>query len=83
MKNYKAKIYITLRENILDVQGKAIEHALHSLEFSNFSDVRIGKYVELIVLAQNDGQAEEMVKSACDKLIANPIIEDYTIEIIE
>lgn len=83
MKKYKAKIFVTLRENILDVQGKAIEHALHSLEFTNFSNVRIGKYVELLVEAQNDGQAEEMVKSACDKLIANPIIEDYVVEIIE
>ena len=83
MKKYKAKIYVTLRENILDVQGKAIEHALHSLEFNNFNNVRLGKYVELEVEAQNDGQAEEMVKSACEKLIANPIIENYNIEIIE
>lgn len=83
MKVYKAKIFVTLRENILDVQGKAIEYALNSLEFNNFSDVRIGKYIQLSVTAQNDGQAEEMVKSACDKLIANPIIENYNIEIIE
>ncbi len=83
MKVYKAKIFVTLRENILDVQGKAIEHALNSLEFNNFSNVRIGKYIQLSVTAQNDGQAEEMVKIACDKLIANPIIENYNIEIIE
>lgn len=83
MKDYKARIFVTLRENILDVQGKAIEHALTSLEFTNFSDVRIGKYVQLTVSAQNDGQAEAMVKDACDKLIANPIIENYNIEIIE
>jgi phosphoribosylformylglycinamidine synthase len=83
MKKYKAKVFVTLRENILDVQGKAIEHALHSLEFNNFNNVRIGKYVELEVEAQNDGQAEEMVKSACEKLIANPIIENYNVEIIE
>lgn len=83
MKKYKAKVFVTLRENILDVQGKAIEHALHSLEFNNFNNVRLGKYVELEVEAQNDGQAEEMVKSACEKLIANPIIENYKVEIIE
>ena len=83
MKVYKAKIFVTLRENILDVQGKAIEHALNSLEFNNFSNVRIGKYIQLSVTAQNDGQVEEMVKIGCDKLIANPIIENYNIEIIE
>ena len=83
MKNYKAKIKITLRENILDVQGKAVEHALHALNFDMMSNVRMGKYVELDIEAQNDGQAEIFVEQACEKLIANPIIEDYQIEIVE
>ena len=83
MKKYQAKIYITLRENILDVQGKAVEHALHSLNFDMMENIRMGKYVTLDIEAQNDGQAEVFVEDACKKLIANPIIEDYSIEIIE
>lgn len=83
MKSFKAEIKITLRQGILDVQGKAVEHALHSMEFDLLSDVRIGKFVELRVDAQNDGQAQVLVESACKKLIANPIIEDYSINLVE
>jgi len=83
MKKYKANIKITLRQGILDVQGKAVEHALGSLEFDMMSNVRIGKFVEMNIEAQNDGQAEEFAKEACEKLIANPIIEDYSIQINE
>lgn len=83
MKNYLAKIKINLRESILDVQGKAVEHALHSLEYDLISNVRIGKYVKMNIEAQNDGQAFTIADEACKKLIANPIIEDYLIEIEE
>jgi len=83
MKNYKANIKINLKKGILDVQGKTIENALHSLDFIMFSDVQIGKYVIINVEAQNDGQAKVYVEDACKKLITNPIIEDYEIEIIE
>ncbi|MBX3042847.1 MAG: phosphoribosylformylglycinamidine synthase subunit PurS [Candidatus Kapabacteria bacterium] len=80
---FKAKINITLRESILDVQGKTIEHALHSLEYQNLNHVRIGKYVEINVTAVSPEAAYESVSSACSKLIANPIIEDYYINIEE
>lgn len=83
MANYNAKIKITLRKGILDVQGKAVENALHAIEFQMISDVRIGRYVELSVNADNKDQALELVSDASKKLIANPIIEDYTIEIVE
>lgn len=83
MKKYKAKVRITLRKSILDVQGKTVEKALHSIDFDILTNVRIGKYVEMDVDAQNDGQAEAFVDDACKKLIANPIIEDYSIEIEE
>lgn len=83
MKKYKAEIAISLREGILDVQGKAVERALHSMEFSALSGVRIGKYVELFVDAAGDAQARELVDAACQKLIANPIIEDYEIKLEE
>ena len=83
MANYKAKIKITLRKGILDVQGKAVENALHSIEFQMISDVRIGRYVELEIIADSKDNAMELVSSASKKLIANPIIEDYSIEIVE
>lgn len=83
MNSYKAKIKITLRKGILDVQGKAVEQALHSIDYDIMENVRIGKYVELDITAQNDGQAEEFVRDACTKIIANPIVEDFEIEIVE
>ncbi|ROL60854.1 phosphoribosylformylglycinamidine synthase subunit PurS [Bacteroidetes/Chlorobi group bacterium ChocPot_Mid] len=83
MNQYKANIKITLRKGILDVQGKAVEHALHSIDFKSLTNVRIGKYVELIVEAENPQKAKEIVRSASEKLIANPIIEDFDITIYE
>jgi phosphoribosylformylglycinamidine synthase subunit PurS len=78
MKKYKAEIKITLRENILDVQGKTIEHALSQLDYDMMDNVRIGKYITLEVEAQNDGQAEVFVKDACEKLLSNTVIEDFS-----
>lgn len=83
MKNFLAKINISLRESILDVQGKTVEHALHSIEYNDISHVRIGRYVELTVTAENESDAKSKVESACNKLIANPIIEDFKISIEE
>ncbi len=83
MKNYKAFIKIVLREGILDVQGKTIENALHSMDFNSIDKVRIGKFVELNVVAESFDSAEEKVEQACKQLIANPIIEDYFIDLIE
>lgn len=79
MNKYHAAINITLRKNILDVQGKTVEHALHSVEFSMINNVRIGKYVTLDVEAENEEKAREILTDACNKLIANPIIEDFEI----
>ena len=83
MKKFHAKINITLRKGILDVQGKTVENALHSIEFQSNTDVRIGKYVELNITADNNQSALELVEDACKKLIANPIIEDFVINIEE
>jgi phosphoribosylformylglycinamidine synthase subunit PurS len=83
MKNYLAKIIITLRAGILDVQGKAVENALHSIEFQTLKNVRIGKFVTLHVDAINKEEAYKIVEEATRKLIANPIIEDFRIEIDE
>ncbi|MDA3843801.1 MAG: phosphoribosylformylglycinamidine synthase subunit PurS [Candidatus Kapabacteria bacterium] len=83
MNNYKAQINITLRAGILDVQGKTVEHALHSIDYPMISQLRIGKFVEMNVEADNSGAAAKLADEACKKLIANPIIEDYKITVSE
>lgn len=83
MKKYSAKIYITLREGILDVQGKTVEHALHSISFDTLSDLKIGKFIRLKVEAENIDAARKLIDEACKQLIANPIIEDYQIDLEE
>ncbi|MFM7842243.1 MAG: phosphoribosylformylglycinamidine synthase subunit PurS [Nitrospira sp.] len=77
----KAKIYVTLKSGILDPQGKAIEHALAALGFKNAGNVRMGKYLELDVNEKDKTKAEAEVKSMCEKLLANTIIEEYRFEL--
>jgi phosphoribosylformylglycinamidine synthase PurS subunit len=77
----KAKIHVTLKQGILDPQGKAIEHALDSLGFKNTTNVRVGKYMELDVAENDRAKAEVTVKQMCEKLLANTIIEEYRYEL--
>ena len=77
----KAKIHVTLKQGILDPQGKAIEHALDSLGFKNAVNVRVGKYMELEVKETDKAKAVAQVKSMCEKLLANTIIEEYRYEL--
>lgn len=77
----KAKIHVTLKDGILDPQGKAIEHALDSLGFKNAANVRVGKYMELDVQEPDRVKAETEVKTMCEKLLANTIIEEYRYEL--
>lgn len=77
----KAKIYITLKSGVLDPQGKAVEHALGSLGFQEVEGVRIGKYIEVGLKEDDRAQAESRVKSMCEKLLANTVIESYRYEI--
>ncbi|CUQ66775.1 MAG: phosphoribosylformylglycinamidine synthase subunit PurS [Nitrospira sp.] len=77
----KAKIHVTLKQGILDPQGKAIEHALETLGFKNAANVRVGKYLELDLDEQDRAKAEVEVKSMCEKLLANTIIEEYRFEL--
>lgn len=80
---YKAKIDITLRPSILDPQGKATRQALHNLGYPGVTDVRIGKMVELEIDAASEEDALSMAKDACEKLLANTVMEDYSIAIAE
>ena len=77
----KAKIHVTLKQGILDPQGKAIEHALDSLGFKNAANVRVGKYMELDMNETDKAKAEAQVRSMCEKLLANTIIEEYRYEL--
>lgn len=77
----KAKIHVTLKQGILDPQGKAIEHALDSLGFKSAANVRVGKYMELDLNQTDKTKAEAEVKAMCEKLLANTIIEEYRYEL--
>lgn len=77
----KARIKITLKNGVLDPQGKAIEGALASLDFSGVENVRQGKYIELDVAETDHSKAEAQVKAMCEKLLANTVIENYEIEL--
>lgn len=80
---FSSKIKITLRKNILDPQGKTIEHSLKSMGYNSILDTRIGKFVELKVEADSLDKAKQITDDACKKLLANPVMEDYEFEISE
>ncbi len=77
----KARVHITLKNGVLDPQGKAIQHALDSLGFDGVDDVRQGKYIELDLSTTDKAAAEANVEEMCKKLLANMVIENYSIEI--
>ena len=77
----KAKIHVTLKQGILDPQGKAIEHALDSLGFKNAANVRVGKYMEVDVTETDKTKADAQVKQMCEKLLANTVIEEDRYEL--
>jgi phosphoribosylformylglycinamidine synthase subunit PurS len=77
----KAKIIVTLKNGVLDPQGKAIAGALASLGFDGVDDVRQGKFFEVELATTNRTEAEAQVKAMCEKLIANTVIENYSIDL--
>ena len=80
---YLSKITVTLRKSILDPQGKAVEHGIHSLGYEAVEDVRIGKFIELSVDAASKKEAEEVTRDVCRKLLANPVMEDFSFVVEE
>lgn len=78
---FHAKIKVTLRKSILDPQGKATENSLHSLKYNSIKNVRIGKYIELDIDESNEEKARSLVEEISNKLLSNPIMEDYTYEL--
>jgi phosphoribosylformylglycinamidine synthase subunit PurS len=77
----KAKVHITLKSGVLDPQGKAVEHALSGLGFKDITDVRQGKYIELTLKTKDKKKAKAEVEKMCKALLANTVIENYTVEL--
>jgi phosphoribosylformylglycinamidine synthase len=77
----KAKVYVTIKENVLDPQGTAVQGALHTMGFAEVGSVRIGKYLEVELDTNDKAEAEARVKTMCEKLLANVVVEDYRIEL--
>ncbi len=77
----KARIKITLKNGVLDPQGKAIEHALGSLGFGGIDGVRQGKYIEVALSETDEAKARDQVERMCKDLLANTVIENYSYEL--
>tara|TARA_Y100001970_G_C14248677_1_gene870157 strand:+ start:691 stop:930 length:240 start_codon:yes stop_codon:yes gene_type:complete len=76
-----AKIHITLKKDVLDPQGSVIANSLKSLGFDGVKDVRQGKYIEIILDDNDKDSAIKRLNEMCEKLLANMVIEDYSVEI--
>lgn len=79
----KARIHVTLKSGVLDPQGKAIQHALGALGFAGVEDVRQGKYIEIDLAETSPDAARAQVEEMCRKLLANTVIENYSIELTD
>ena len=78
---FLAKIYVTLKSTVNDPQGRTVLGGLKSLGFASVADVRAGKYLEVTIQGVDRPQAEELVAQMCDKLLANPVIEEYRFDL--
>ena len=82
----QVKVYVTLKPSLLDAQGKVVQGALQQLGYADVEQVRIGKYVEMTVADGQEMDAQSLdaqIREMCDKLLANPVIEDYRYEVAE
>ena len=77
----KARVFVTLKNGVLDPQGKAIGHALNNLGFGSVGEVRQGKVIDIELAEKNEAKARAELKEMCEKLLANTIIEKYEIEL--
>ncbi|MGI6358919.1 MAG: phosphoribosylformylglycinamidine synthase subunit PurS [Bacillota bacterium] len=78
---WRASIYVTLKEGVLDPQGQAILGSLKQLGFSSMQSVRVGKFITVELNAASQSEAEEQVKSICQRLLTNPVLEDYSFQL--
>lgn len=82
-KGMKVKVFVTTKAGVLDPQGAAVEQAVHTMGYSGVEQVRIGKYMEFNINAEDREQASVQVEQMCEKLLANPVVEDYRYELEE
>lgn len=82
-RKYQARIYVTLRPSVLDPAGTAVQSGLQHMGYDNVEQVRIGKYVEMMLNAETEASAREQLDRVCDQLLANPVIENYRFELTE
>ncbi|BAS55469.1 phosphoribosylformylglycinamidine synthase, purS protein [Leptolyngbya boryana IAM M-101] len=78
---FQAQIYVTLRPSVLDPAGTAVQSGLAHMGYTNVEQIRIGKYVELSLTAESESAARSQLDTICDQLLANPVIENYRIEL--
>lgn len=83
MTRFRLSIHIVPRRGILDPQGKAVADALHSLGFPDVGEVRVGRYLVMEIAAASADAAHDAAKSMCEKLLANPVTEDFEIAAVE
>lgn len=80
----KAKVYVTLKPSVLDPQGKAIHHSVELLGFNQIQDIRQGKYFEIALDSElSETDAKETAEKIAKNVLANPVIEDYRVEIVQ
>ena len=78
---YRIHVRVMPRSGLLDPQGQAVEQALHELSFAEASEVRVGRAIELQVAADSESDARSAAQRMCEKLLANPVTEDFRIEV--
>lgn len=77
----KARVFVTLKKSVFDPQGKTIQDALHSLGYQGVNDVRQGKFFELELDTASAGEAQKLAAEVADKVLANPVIESFRVEV--
>ncbi|NLM26285.1 MAG: phosphoribosylformylglycinamidine synthase subunit PurS [Firmicutes bacterium] len=80
---YKVKVFVTLKEAVLDPQGKAAQNSLHYANYIQVNNMRIGKYIEFDLDVEERAEGERLVDEICQKLLVNTVVEDYRFELLE
>ena len=80
--NFGAQVVVTLKPVVNDPQGLVVQSGLHQLGFDDVRNVRVGKYIEFTLQAHDEGTARDKVIQMCEKLLRNPVIEDYDIKVL-
>ncbi len=80
---YQAKIFVTLRPSVLDPAGVAVQSGLKQMEYNNVENVRIGKYIELMITSDSENSARQDLDKICHQMLTNPVIENYRFNLIE